>query len=101
MGRFRDRPKNTRVQAMKVTAVQNTGILQVGDAQHINPFFREFSVGGSRGAASFVTLARHLHSNTRLNYNNQLDDQFADFNMNEDDAFYRQLIGEIEDAASD
>ncbi|BCJ86668.1 hypothetical protein [Effusibacillus dendaii] len=93
---LRDRPKITQVQGMKVTLILLSGVLQVGDTRLVEPFYQSFTAGGSRGAASFITRARHIHSATRLHYNNQTDHQISDDNLL-NDQWYDQILKEIEE----
>lgn len=81
MARCRDRPKTTIVDLMKVTVILISGVVQVGDVRDVLPYSRAINTGGPRGTASFVTFARHIHSATRLNFNDQDDAEFADENL--------------------
>lgn len=78
---YRNRQKVTHVNAMKVNLVLVAGVVQVGDVKNVNPFNRSYNVGGPRGAASFITQARHIHSATRLHFAEQDDREKADFNI--------------------
>jgi hypothetical protein len=78
MARFRNRPKTTYVDLMKVTVVQTSGVVQVGDVLEVRSFSRVMNTGGPRGAPSFVTFARHIHSATRLHFADQEDSEFLD-----------------------
>lgn len=85
MARYRDRPKTTIVDLMKVAVVLTSGVVQVGDVREVLPYSRAINTGGPRGAASFVTFARHIHSATRLHFNDQDDSEFADENLINDE----------------
>jgi hypothetical protein len=66
---------------MKVNLVLTSGVVQVGDVGHVRTFARTSSSGGPRGAASFITQARHIHSATRLHFADQEDSQTVDSNI--------------------
>lgn len=66
---------------MRVNLVLTGGVLQVGDVGTVTPYSRSFASGGSRGAASFVTEARHIHSATRLHFADQSDCETFDSNL--------------------
>ncbi|WP_018131639.1 spore germination protein GerPE [Effusibacillus pohliae] len=81
MAFVRNRPKITHVKAMKVNLVLISAVLQVGDVGQVHAYSRTLSVGGPRGAPSFITQARHIHTATRLHYAEQADKQASDFNF--------------------
>lgn len=85
MAIYRNRRKVTHIQAVKVNLILTSGVLQVGDVRLVSPFSRSYSSGGPRGAASFTTQARHIHTATRLHFADQKDDQTRDFNIIGDD----------------
>lgn len=69
------------VEAMRVNLVLTGGVLQVGDVIEVSPHSRSFASGGPRGAASFITQARHIHSASRLHFADQPDCEVSDFNL--------------------
>ena len=67
---------------IEVLFVGNSGILQVGDVyDDVEPFSYGEAYAGYRGAASFATETILEPSNTRLHYQNQLDEDVRDHNI--------------------
>ncbi|WP_380027829.1 hypothetical protein [Effusibacillus consociatus] len=57
------------------------GVVQIGDAGQVSPFVRSSSTALPRGAPSFITRARHLHTATRLHFTDRTDNQANDLNF--------------------
>lgn len=78
----RDRAKQVMIENVVVSVLGIGAVMVVGDVQGpCTPFIYRETYAGFRGAGSFVTEERLKPQNTRLNYNNQVDEHIRDSNI--------------------
>jgi len=78
----RDRAKQVMVESVFITDVGVAGVMVVGDVHGpCTPFTYAEAYAGLRGAGSFATQEVLTPQNSRLNYNNRLDENVRDLNI--------------------
>lgn len=78
----RDRAKQVMIETVLITDIGASGVMAVGDVHGpCTPFTYAETYAGLRGAGSYVTQEVLTPQNSRLNYNNRLDENIRDQNI--------------------